>query len=931
MTLICFCIIGALFLTARAEETSFTEPTASGQDHTTEDTNYVPEPYNENETQNEPLHEALAGSYDDGPTESKNEDFNEIDNYPLTVADVNRTIKEVEEILAVNPELPRLSRSEIFEILNNITSQDQTLVPAGESESINGLQPQNYKTHEEYLRAMRALMLVMPYNAKNLSETKIQELYTKAPIIQFIEDNSKEVVTTVRTKFNPSVTTISASTTTEQSEFNEQHFQQEKERPDNHEVYHKPYDTQFIHPDTNYNYETETQHTTLTTEQSSTTKRFKHNYHRRRRPTTSTPDPEQFISQHYKTTKLSPGDQPVTTVYPERISNYKTTDHYYQSAKLSTLQQAVTTVYPEMINLQEGDTSPDHINLGYNVQLQSSLQNKTQLPNGLRPNPSQTRTKPASTITTDEPLSSPEPTGIGLDLPHDMKNLLTSFNVEDHLSDPEPLVHNTSDKVIMFVTPPTADPLPESTKLSSHYSASELTFGKTTTEKTVMRDDVKELLASIGLFPDKERQETVPTTTSTTTTMPDVAAAAESLSSEMKDLLISFGLLPSENDIRQASYQESATEGPAQAYDQQAASPVVNPSSYLSFKPLPLAENESKEDDEDKYLMSSDMKQFLASFGLVSTSDSDEGYPSRGSFTEHGDVHGFRSQKSLKIEAQSLKNSSDNIADEVPAHAFKSNETMPHINMDILTDEMKEILGNLGFLPDTNFTTALSKKKTNNFEGHVFNPSVHLASLNLTDLEAQRLTKLLDTIKKLMKDNGTITQDEIDALNASISFILPPVQRSNETVTSEGDVANVLPVLFVPKKQTNKSLSLGNIKDVPDPLSLEELLLVPADIKNEIKRQQSNNGTSNSSTAESTQDPGPSLTDLADSFGGGETASADTSVVDALPAKRPNGLYFLLDWNTFLDVGDDLTGRKVNLGFNPRVGNSRDFLPVTVP
>jgi hypothetical protein len=242
----------------------------------------------------------------------------------------------------------------------------------------------------------------------------------------------------------------------------------------------------------------------------------------------------------------------------------------------------------------------------------------------------------------------------------------------------------------------------------------------------------------------------------------------------------------------------------------------------------------------------------------------------------------------------------------------------------MLTDEMKDILENLGFLPFSN----LSLKKISPGEGHIFNPSAHLASLNPTQEEAQRLTKLLDTIKKLMKENGTITQDEIDALNASISIILPPVpvKHDNKTAHSAGDFANVLPVLFA---QKNKSVPLDHLKDAPDPLSLEELVLVTDDNKNEVKRQESSNGTTTEAT---NQDKGPSPADLADSFGGSvETAPGEVSVDDALPTKKPNGLYFLFDWNTFLDVGEEGNSRRVNLRFNPRLGNSRDFLQVTVP
>ncbi|PNF20257.1 hypothetical protein B7P43_G15457 [Cryptotermes secundus] len=524
----------------------------------------------------------------------------------------------------------------------------------------------------------------------------------------------------------------------------------------------------------------------------------------------------------------------------------------------------------------------------------------------MQPNISQKIIKPTST-TVNEHYSSTESTGIGLDLPSDIRNLLTSFNLDHELP-----VHNTTEQVTLFITPATDGSVSQPTKYSSLYSASEIV----TTQKPVMRDDIKEILASIGLFPDKETHNKTPGT-STTTAMPDIATAAESLSSEMKELLISFGLLPSPNDIQQATKSQDHR----QAYDQQAASPVADPSSYLSFKPLPLAANENKEDEEDKYLMSSDMKQFLASFGLVSTSDAEEGYSNSGSFHEHSNVHGFRSRKALKTEAQTLMNSSGNLTNQESGHSVEnSSETVPHINMDLLTDEMKQVLENLGLLPSTELPT-------NNNESHIFNPSAHSASLHPTEEEAQRLSKLLDTIKKLMKENGTITQDEIDGLNASISFILPPVPVEDSSKTAQ--LAEDLPTtLSEERKEGSNAVPLHHIKDAPNPLSLEELLLVQEDSKNEIKRQQPNNDTS---IEETPKDEGPSLTDLAASFGGGNTAADEESVDDALPTKKPNGLYFLLDWNTFLDVGEEGSSRKVNLHFNPRLGNSRAFLPVTVP
>jgi hypothetical protein len=874
-------LLGVFFSTVSAEETSTVDPTEQEPEYDV----------------TLPSHEAPTDRSSAGPTETFSES-----NYPTTATDVNIIIEEVSKILAANSELPQLSRSEIQDILDNITTAMPEEEPVSENAfQIPTLQPGHYKTHDEYLRAMRALMLVLPYSAKNLSHSKIQELYTKAPIIQFIADNSEIVTTTTETR--PSVTTV-----TEQPQQNKQYYKQQTKYPNHHEMYHNPYDSKPTNPKSSYNHDSQTNGsvTTLTTENISVTTRLKPNHHRRRRPNITTQVSgicgHQFANQHCQTTKFSTSELAPTTEHSQITGSYNTTDQYYQSGKLSPVQEVVTTVYPERPNTQEGNMSPNRVNPNYNVQLQPQFHNTAQHQGGLQPSISHKETK-ATSAAVSEQYSSTEPVGTGLDLPFDIRNILTSFSADD-----EQPVHYTTEQAKLFITPATDGSVLQSTKYSSQYSASEIA----TTKEPVMRDDVKEILASIGLFPDKETHSTAPGT-STTTAMPDIAAAAESLSSEMKDLLVSFGLLPSPNDLQLSTENQ----GSGQAYDQQAASPISDPSSYLNFKPLPLTVNENKEEKGDKYTMSSDMKQFLASFGLVPMSDTEEEYSNRESFHEHG----LRSQKALKIEAQALTNSSSNIFKQEPGHAVKNfTEAVPHINMDMLTDEMKQILENLGFLPST-------KLAANNNEGHIFNPSAHLASLHPTEEEVQRLSKLLHAIKELVKENRTITQNEIDRLNASLSFILPPVPVEDDSKTAQ--LAEVLPgVLSEERKEGNKSLPLDHIKNAPDPLSLEELLLVQDDSKNEIKRQQPNNGTS---TEETHKEGGPSLTDLAASFGGGDAAADEVGVDNALPTKKPNGLYFLLDWNTFLDVGEEGSSRRVNLRFNPRLGNSRAFLPVTVP
>lgn len=64
---------------------------------------------------------------------------------------------------------------------------------------------------------------------------------------------------------------------------------------------------------------------------------------------------------------------------------------------------------------------------------------------------------------------------------------------------------------------------------------------------------------------------------------------------------------------------------------------------------------------------------------------------------------------------------------------------------------------------------------------------------------------------------------------------------------------------------------------------------------------------------------------LEESFGG-STAAPDP----VLPTRPRSGLYFLVDWNTFLEVGED--GKdKVNLRFQPKVGDRTRFIPVKIP
>lgn len=79
-------------------------------------------------------------------------------------------------------------------------------------------------------------------------------------------------------------------------------------------------------------------------------------------------------------------------------------------------------------------------------------------------------------------------------------------------------------------------------------------------------------------------------------------------------------------------------------------------------------------------------------------------------------------------------------------------------------------------------------------------------------------------------------------------------------------------------------------------------------------------------SAASNADSGASIADLEDSFGG---AAPEKPGDSELPPPRKNGFYWMLDWNSFLEVGDG--DSKVNIRFEPKLGDPQMFLPVNVP
>lgn len=131
--------------------------------------------------------------------------------------------------------------------------------------------------------------------------------------------------------------------------------------------------------------------------------------------------------------------------------------------------------------------------------------------------------------------------------------------------------------------------------LDSLIEAKPLTLNNPTQETSTVKKEqynLEDMLAAFGRKPVSS--------TTTSTVMPDISNVADNLNPEMRDLLMSFGLIPNPNKKPEKPVSESLV---VENYDLQL--PETKPEAYVGFKPLP-------EDDKSR----DEMKELLARFGL---------------------------------------------------------------------------------------------------------------------------------------------------------------------------------------------------------------------------------------------------------------------------------------------------------------------------
>lgn len=376
--------------------------------------------------------------------------------------------------------------------------------------------------------------------------------------------------------------------------------------------------------------------------------------------------------------------------------------------------------------------------------------------------------------------------------------------------------------------------------------------------------------------------------------------------------------------------------------------PSVDLNAYAKFKKIPEARNLKIDDD---------MKEFLNNFGLLDAPKS-------------GKSMDLNSNKPQMRSSEAQRRNDDVTATEsVDEKLLKSilNETG---NSGVNISQFQPIL-----------------ESASNRGDHVFNPS----ESNVKTVDMNRIAKIVENIRLLADDNNTISlsqeaiQKKLENITAAIAAIDQPTDQPTDN--SNNKEFNGYEVFFddnskevdsdLPESPTgSETQPLNKSPNPPDPLSTDELQMLLEKNKNEVKRQEpvseeavanittsteesiavatsseavvTSVSTDSSSEATSievtsgasaardfstTANPNPSLSQLAESFGGGETAS-NPPVIDEIitpgPERPKNGLYFYVDWNSFLTVNG---GQKnqVNLRFAPKAGNPNHFIKVTVP
>ncbi|XP_018564802.1 uncharacterized protein LOC108906120 isoform X2 [Anoplophora glabripennis] len=227
------------------------------------------------------------------------------------------------------------------------------------------------------------------------------------------------------------------------------------------------------------------------------------------------------------------------------------------------------------------------------------------------------------------------------------------------------------------------------------------------------------------------------------------------------------------------------------------------------------------------------------------------------------------------------------------------------LNFEVVPQQYMEVLEDIGLADRQGRMIRAQPLAKTQEKQHVFNPGEPQYA---SSEELEKLNRLLEVVRQLERLNGTVTDEDLKKID---------MDDLKELIASLNEENKIVPLYQ---------------QDAPNPVNFDFGLE-----KNEVKRQENSTSTTEAPSTSaapltSTEEvQTANLKDLEASFGG----QVDSSPVTEEPEEstteaRKTGFYYLVDWNTFLDI-DDQKGKRVNLRFQPKVGDPKRFYSVSVP
>uniref|UniRef100_A0A182YK90 Uncharacterized protein n=1 Tax=Anopheles stephensi TaxID=30069 RepID=A0A182YK90_ANOST len=493
------------------------------------------------------------------------------------------------------------------------------------------------------------------------------------------------------------------------------------------------------------------------------------------------------------------------------------------------------------------------------------------------------------------------------------------------------------------------------------------------------KENMNEILAAIGLSQSSEELSTPPTfrplPADMTTIAPSTTSSAASVTEdtinnainvddpkvaqELKDLLRSFGLLKEADSEASANSPLPHAERlvdiqPAalvlhEPLKVEESTPTIEPKKlavestggltqasvkaddYVAFKPLPIGT--LIDDAADAKPIDEELDALLKSFGLLGP--------------------GPRNKKSMHPEPTQKPPSTQMVMKSVPS-----------IDADLVAPQLMSVLGTLGIqmkngqqqAPSTRVTPLVRRReKTPRKLDPPIDQTPSAAHLRVSNEDYRKLEQLWQTVKQLEQLNASLTDDSLDVLNPKHYNLSPSLlaqgpdplldsvdarEKLNEIKKRQEPATSTTTTSPTASSVVNDDSAPVTESDTPFRFSLQlntggsSTTSEDSELEDSLSKITTTETSSDTTTSPTTTSTTTTTTEsarnaaLEDSFPSSDLAG-DPVNEEPLPPPRRNGFYFLYDWNTFLEVGEE--PNKVIIRYNPQAGDPSRFLPVTVP